>query len=855
MSLPADVEIAAAHHQWDEFLDEWPLERLRSMTLPEYSTAGDANCLTYWLESRLEGLGSIWGGSAFKFGIYGRKEQKDVEDEKGRAYSENYGWYSKYGASPEAAFEQVRSYVVDVVEAAHAGELERIDGIDLGPALKWKLAFLYQDRDAPLIVPIYSATHLRAALGQKARHLPQSALYRRLAEQRGEEDVFAYARQLWEQAQEKLNAERLSSDDAYQYLVERYGPRRAPTQRKAGFAAPNGRQMALDRSGNAVRLYLEPGPWLRPGVILRREYTEHDSRSSNLAAQAPAVATGKPAHLVQVESLAALEALCNAYDEGGAFLESNGMTDRSPPLNQILYGPPGTGKTYHTVNEALAILDPAYLAENENNRTALKQRFDELSEEGRIRFMTFHQSFSYEDFVEGIRAAPAAEQEEEGGAGGIAYRVESGVFAQLCEDAQRDKAFEAKVGVRENAQVWKISIEEASSSGETRRYCFKHGEARIGWPDVGDIRAESFTERAAKLGSNDRSSLTNFGRDIVPGDVLVCLGTRTQICAVGVVTGEYEYAEKAPPGVREDYVHKLPVRWLATDLSFDITPLNQGVGLTLKTVYPLTRISWSALQDALRNAGVALAGEQAAKGAVESKPYVLIIDEINRGNVSRIFGELITLIEESKRAGGPEELSAVLPYSKRSFRVPKNVHLIGTMNTADRSLAGLDIALRRRFVFKEMPPRPELLDGVEVKGIDIGRLLRVMNERIEMLLDRDHCLGHAYFMPLVADRRLERLELIFRNQVLPLLQEYFFEDWQRTQWVLNDHRKAAPDRFIYQRQQAAKALFGDDVSVSSHNLPWRINEKAFERPEAYLGIIDAVLAASSVAKESEGEPA
>ncbi|MEX5451903.1 McrB family protein, partial [Stutzerimonas stutzeri] len=237
-------------------------------------------------------------------------------------------------------------------------------------------------------------------------------------------------------------------------------------------------------------------------------------------------------------------------------------------------------------------------------------------------------------------------------------------------------------------------------------------------------------------------------------------------------------------------------------------------------------------------------------------PYVLIIDEINRGNISRIFGELITLIEPSKRAGAAEALEAVLPYSKRHFSVPDNVYLIGTMNTADRSLAGLDIALRRRFVFREMPPRPDLLDGVELQGLNIGKLLRVMNQRIEVLLDRDHCLGHAYFMPLTEqglkdDDRLAKLELIFCNQILPLLQEYFFEDWQRIQWVLNDHRKPAIDRFVEQDKQDVAALFGN-ISVPAQGGVWRINMAAFKRLSAYAGVI-AVNAKAEVPDEEPEE--
>ena len=168
----------------------------------------------------------------------------------------------------------------------------------------------------------------------------------------------------------------------------------------------------------------------------------------------------------------------------------------------------------------------------------------------------------------------------------------------------------------------------------------------------------------------------------------------------------------------------------------------------------------------------------------------------------------------------------------------ENSTLVGTMNTADRSLAALDIALRRRFTFIEVPPQPELLAGVSVEGIDIAQLLHIMNERIAVLLDRDHCLGHAYFMPLKEDNSLERLALIFREQVLPLLQEYFFEDWQRIQWVLNDQRKSTENRFLLQPSQDLVRLFGDQVAISQQNERWVLNRDAFMRVEAYLGVID-----------------
>ncbi|TRO26155.1 hypothetical protein EQ826_12620 [Ectopseudomonas mendocina] len=401
-----------------------------------------------------------------------------------------------------------------------------------------------------------------------------------------------------------------------------------------------------------------------------------------------------------------------------------------------------------------------------------------------------------------------------------------------------------KLGLKDDPTIWKISIEEASSDGRTRRYCFEQGEARIGWSGTGDLNQADLTDPALKLGSNDRSSLDSFVRGVEPGDVLVCLGTRKTICAVGVVTGEYEYQQEVPQGVRKDYVHRLPVNWLLKDIDFDITLLNGGVGLTLKTLYPMNRLSWPELKGALQEAGHSLAGESPA--AVREKlPYVLIIDEINRGNISRIFGELITLIEPSKRAGAEEALEVLLPYSKKPFSVPDNVYLIGTMNTADRSLAGLDIALRRRFTFREMPPRPDLLDGVTVDGVDVGELLRVMNQRIEVLLGRDYCLGHAYFMELQHvsdDEALARLALIFRQKVLPLLQEYFFEDWERIGWVLNDQSADSNGTQPFIRQPAEaegkslQTLFGSKVAGGLSERRWELNDEAFASIDSYRNI-------------------
>lgn len=514
----------------------------------------------------------------------------------------------------------------------------------------------------------------------------------------------------------------------------------------------------------------------------------------------------------------------------------SGMDDRmsETPLNQILFGPPGTGKTYHTINQALAILAPEFLAQNSGNdpetRQRLKAEFDRFVTAERVRFVTFHQSFSYEDFVEGLRADSDAET------GQVKYSVESGVFKRLCDDARTRPA--SDLGVRANPAIWKISINGTGSS-PTKSYCVDNGEARIGWGNTGSLQGDAEPNAYYQsLSARNKGTLNCFAEQMMVGDILLCIHSAEQIGSIGVVTSDYRYEEKVPAGVLGDYQHVRSVRWLYRDINLSILPLNDGHQFTQKTVYAIDRFTWADLLSYLKQQGVKPVESVTVAGA-DSEPYVLIIDEINRGNVSRIFGELITLIEESKREGADEALSVKLPYSKKPFSVPKNVYLIGTMNTADRSLAGLDIALRRRFVFREMPPRPELLDDVEVAGLNIGQLLRVMNQRIEVLLDRDHCLGHAYFMPLQKDGSQARLELIFRNQILPLLQEYFFEDWQRIAWVLNDQRKAPNDQFIQERTSFAEALFGRDVGQGLAASYWTLNDEAFERMEAYIGILDA----------------
>lgn len=234
--------------------------------------------------------------------------------------------------------------------------------------------------------------------------------------------------------------------------------------------------------------------------------------------------------------------------------------------------------------------------------------------------------------------------------------------------------------------------------------------------------------------------------------------------------------------------------------------------------------------------------------------FAMVIDEINRGNISKIFGELITLIEPDKREGAENAISVTLPYSGESFSVPPNLDIIGTMNTADRSLALLDTALRRRFDF--VPVLPDARDeaGAPLFGlrvtlgeqvVDISRMLSVINQRVEALYDRDHCIGHAYFTSLAqvpdGDERLVALSQVFSNRIVPLLEEYFFEDWQKIRLVLADNQKPEAARFVIESQDHEEdlaRLFGSDHGLDTYATKQRyvVRDASFTNPDAYIGI-------------------
>lgn len=428
--------------------------------------------------------------------------------------------------------------------------------------------------------------------------------------------------------------------------------------------------------------------------------------------------------------------------------------DKSPSAifhNRILYGPPGTGKTYHTINEALRIIDGDSYNQDED-RTVLQKRFAELTKQQRIAFVTFHQSFSYEEFIEGLKADTDAD-------GQVSYSVKDGIFKELCARAQRGK------------------------------------------------RGLSFAQCIERL---KEECLENAV------EMRTVTGNPIQVTYQGGET--FRISPKRPVGEESRVYQPVSIpNMIKTYLGADSREFYNPHYIRAVINYIKKKYN---LQETVNNElGTYIGGPE---------PYVLIIDEINRGNISAIFGELITLIESSKRAGAKEEISVILPYSKERFYVPANLYIVGTMNTADRSIALLDTALRRRFRFVEMMPKPELLEGVNVDGIEIRRLIETINQRIEALYDRDHQIGHTYFLLLKDEPTMEKLSDIFRHSILPLLQEYFYDNWEKINLVFNNNR------FI--TAEDTPGMPSDDLIASEKKI-WRIAEEGvFMDVEKYKSI-------------------
>ena len=505
----------------------------------------------------------------------------------------------------------------------------------------------------------------------------------------------------------------------------------------------------------------------------------------------------------------------NSYIMGDTDKEKKEIDDTLCTLssvNTILYGPPGTGKTYKSIRYAVNTIDTKFNQNSSKVDEDYVKRFNEFKDSGQIAFTTFHQSYGYEEFIEGIKPSLGQDSDNEGSEN-VLYTLNNGVFKEFCLRAQEVVVDKELTGISPNAQIWKVSV-----SDSVKDDCFESNRVRINF----------------SLGDRSKS-VEYFNHSIQKGDIILMTPqSRTLVTGIGIVTDEEAYEIKENTGITARNVE-----WLARDISIDIKDYSNGKQMVRNTVSRVHIVTVKDILTIIKNNSEIYKNVEIPQK--NDKKYVFIIDEINRGNISKIFGELITLIEDSKRDGEKEAISITLPYSKEEFSVPNNVYILGTMNTADRSIALMDTALRRRFEFIEMMPNEELLTDIVIDGIEVKKMLETMNRRIEALYDREHTLGHAFFMPLKNEKKatINQLASIFTNKIIPLLQEYFYEDYEKIMLVLGiDSQNEDDSKFISVKNN-------DGIFKNSQNIDlnpvYQINKEAFQKPDNYITIYNGTL--------------
>lgn len=436
--------------------------------------------------------------------------------------------------------------------------------------------------------------------------------------------------------------------------------------------------------------------------------------------------------------------------------------------NIVLYGAPGTGKTYDVPELAVRLCNPAFMAA-EPSREEIVSRYNQLKTEKRIAFTTFHQSLDYEDWIEGLR--PVVNENNQ-----VTYEIESGIFKKLCEEAERPVVKDKQVGIADNAVVWKVSL-AGTGDNDVRRECMENSHIRIGWDGYGPVISDE-TDWSVYNGEG-KQILDAYINKMKIGDIVMSCYSSQTIDAIGVIVGDYEFEDKFP-----NYKRVRRVNWLVKNINENIVEMNDGKTMTLGTVYRLNSITLDNVKSILEKY------DTSPKMEENDKAYVMVIDELNRGNVSKVFGELITLLEADKRKGRINAESVVLPYSKKAFHIPNNVYLIATMNTADRSLGSLDYAIRRRFAFiAEKPFGLEVegfnedlfekvsslfvknFDEYKESGWDPTMKLEPADTLSEEYKPEDVWIGHSYFL-MQGEEGEDNTSNRLLYEIIPLLEEY-----------------------------------------------------------------------------------
>lgn len=829
------------HELWGAFLVKWPKERLETMSIDEYTGVGDETTFTHWLEFRLRELGSVKGGSSFKFGVFKRKAQDEAEDDTQRCYSNNYGWYRKYGESVEQAFQKVRGLIVEVVDAASESRVEDIDDIDLGESIKWKIAFLYQPKNSYAVINIFKKENLAALTGLK-RKVPVSELQKRVLGDIQDRDVFEYSDGKWAESELIIKNASLVQESAVDFKAREIMANDIPLNQI--FYGPPGTGKTYHTINAALEI-LDPDFLLmhRDSVDARALLKERFDQLSK---------AGDIGFVTFHQSFSYED-----FIEGLKATTDNGVIkyDVEDGIFKLLCSeaePEVEKATYESIEIAGKTIWKMSLGNTLGDRDV--SIYDYCIEENEIR-LGYGKALDFTDCGNGD--AIRAKLESEG------FKLSEQAYQVTAVNNFKNKMRQGDLVIITDGNLKFRAIGEIdsdysySTNEEVEHYVqmrkvkwHRVYEKSLPYTSLMKKKFSQMTIYKPSLNAIDLDKLQTLLTEEAKSSKQVKLGQQFGRSGYVVVSVSKDLIRLQKP--RADSVIALDMQLI----NALVKAVNHGAlsieDINEKRVFDKTELKlekyivngYSGLIARIVEFLADNISPQKHPVASSKKNRVLIIDEINRGNISSIFGELITLIEPSKRAGRDEALSVLLPYSKEVLKVPDNLYIIGTMNTADRSLALMDTALRRRFDFVEMMPDSTKLENVVVKGVAIDRLIQKMNQRIEVLYDREHTLGHAFFMSLLdtdktEDQKFDELKLIFKNKILPLLEEYFFEDWEKIRLVLADNQtKARDEQFIIANADidTNKLFRSNDDGLMVDSVVYERNNDALDNPEAYRKI-------------------
>jgi 5-methylcytosine-specific restriction protein B len=780
-------DIGSEYKTWDEFLARWPVSAVEAMTLDEYTGLDDKETFTYWLEHRLIEYGSIRGGSAYKFGVFRKANTSKEHPTKSYKNDDKYAWHEKFGTTSAEAFVNVKQHILDIVTAVKSNELSRIESCPLAHTLKWKVAFHYQDQKSPTVLGVFNLEALQTHLGKK---LSMAEALKVISSELSYENLITKTDDIWNEW--------------------------ADLKSISIWKISHGKNDISENDSS----------WLDNNNYI----SLHKNTAKGQAKQfVSGIKEGDYALLVRSSTVKAI-----------VKITSDVVIDESSPLDedwmlrsyQMIYWldepkkfvsdykkgwTPNFNTTFKSVGTAELpkfenlLLQPFF---NVSLAQLIQEGDNIVPDYEQVKTASPKALVTNKDTINTIFYGPPGT--------GKTYRLQ-----QLLIDNYTD------IGRAQERTLWLNEILDELSWFEISTIILLDAEGEMSVTDI--IEHEFFRQ---KLKLNDRKS-----------NIRQTAWAALQTHAIKEST-TVKYEKRNEPLIFDKTNES---RWFIVDKSNEILEEYKDLCLKLnlgpQTEEEIKRFEFVTFHQSYGYEEFieGLRPVTNAKGDISYKvkpgvfkrlckkaeedpnhQYALVIDEINRGNISKIFGELISLIEIDKREGCDHALSVTLPYSGLPFSVPSNVDIIGSMNTADRSLTHIDVALRRRFEFKELRTNYSLLES-DVEGINIKHMLYAMNQRIELLLDREHILGHALLMKVTT---LNDLESAFKNSIMPLLEEYFFEDWGQINQVLNSNA------FIEEKTDARSTWLGstDEYAAKSYKVDFNALNKVEEYQKVYANI-------------------